>query len=269
MGKPKTFIKEETVRRIGILLGKYSVKQLREGIKTDSIWKYMNEYEKTNVNSLIDLCNEGKTYDEIRFIIQGGNSQMSATNKKNSTNKKADTKKKINTEITEEMDPVEEAMFMVSQQRVVEAGPVDVKIGDEDSEESIPKVEVEVVENMEIQNEAVEEIVDVEYDVVEEEPKLLSDMVKNKKDSSKDEMTDKSEMVSDEDQELSDEVNKNGNEFMRVVNKAFDRIQSKSWNDYFEQAKNEIAQEKKEHEERVKNLQNHIDKTIDGAMKSA
>lgn len=266
MGKSKTFIKEETIRRIIVLLGKYSVKELKRSIKEDSIWKYMNEYEKSHVNSLIDLCNSRKTYDEIRFIIQGGNDQMSATKKNNSIKKKAEAVE------MDEMDPVEEAMFMVSQQRVVEAEPVDVKIGDEDSNESIPKVEAKVVETMNIQNEAVEEIVDVEYEVVDEEPKLLSDMVKNKKESSKAETKDKTEsveMTADEEQDLSDEVNKNGNDFMKIVNKAFDRIQSKTWNDYLEQAKREIAQENQDHKDRVKKLQDHVDKTIEEAMKSA
>ena len=134
-GKVKNYIKEETVKRITNLLNKYSREDLKTTREFQSLTKhYINGYEREHLEQIISLCHEGRTYDEIRFIISKG--EKTTMSKKNS--KKPEN---VNDDIihnNEDMDPVEEeAVFMISQQKVVEIDkPVEVIIGSDNVDES-------------------------------------------------------------------------------------------------------------------------------------
>ena len=172
MAKPKQFIKEETVRRLNALLKKHTAEELKRGaLESDSLWKYLNAYEKLHIDNIIDMCDDGKTFDEIRFIVQGGHTMNT---KKTST--KPDTKKKTakSVDAEEEMDPVaQETIFMISQQRVVETDePVTVILGDED-----------FMVTDEEQNEATDNVADDEP--VDTAPVILSDITNTKKSKKK------------------------------------------------------------------------------------
>ena len=131
MGKPKLFIKEETVKRITNLLKKYSREDLEKSKEFQSLSNhYINGFERTHLDTIVNLCYEGKTYDEIRFIIQGGNTSMSNKTKNTSTDN-----------YDEIMDPVEEAVFMISQQKVVEVEPITIVIGKDNSDNELEQDE--------------------------------------------------------------------------------------------------------------------------------
>jgi len=185
LGKQKAFIKEETIKRLNTLLRKYDRDDLLESREYQSLLTYMNWYEKENAEEIIQLASENKSYDEIRFIIDGGNSIMKNSRRNRERNNKKPTIENQNTQVTEaeELDPVEEAaVFMISQQKVVETDkPVDVIIlGDE-------SFEIKDEEDNKSHNEASNTEVDDEMEE-KNDPIILSDITKNKKkDKHKDE----------------------------------------------------------------------------------
>lgn len=169
MAKPKTYIKEETVKRIKNLLKKYTKEELVRSKEFQSLeTHYVNHFEREHLDTIVNLCYEDKTYDEIRLIIQGGTTTMSKTSKKKPTTQ--------NTQHDENMDPVEEAVFMISQQKVVETEPVKVTINEV---EPVSNEESETVEN---RNEAIsDEVVNADEEMVDDsEPVILGDIIKNR-----------------------------------------------------------------------------------------
>ena len=131
MGKVKNYVKEETVNRINALLKKYKTKEaMKESEEFHNLeTNFINGFERRNMEKIIDLCYNGETYDEIRYIIGGTN--MPETNKKN--------KPIDNVNYDRDMDPVEkESVFLISQQKVVEVDePVQVIIGGVDDQNSV------------------------------------------------------------------------------------------------------------------------------------
>lgn len=184
MGKQKAFIKEETIKRLNTLLRKYDRDDLLESREYQSLLTYMNWYEKENAEEIIQLASENKSYDEIRFIVDGGTSIMKNSRRNRERMNKKPTIENQNKQVTEaeELDPVEEAVFMISQQKVVETDkPVDVIIlGDE-------SFEIKDEEDNKSHNEASNTEVDDEMEE-KNDPIILSDITKNKKkDKHKDE----------------------------------------------------------------------------------
>lgn len=167
MGKPKRTLKQETVMRIRTLLRKYSsVDELLESKEYISLYThYMNAFEKSKADTIIDLCKTEYTFDEIKFIIEGESNSMSNKN----------TKKQP--KVTE--DPVEqETIFMISQQKVIDAGrPVEVTIG----EDNIIDVEGKVVVDDTDKVEPIEDHEDVDLSSEKDEPIILGKVVEDKK----------------------------------------------------------------------------------------
>lgn len=169
MGKPKRTLKQETVMRIRTLLRKYSsVDELLESKEYISLYThYMNAFEKSEADTIIDLCKTEYTFDEIKFIIEGESNSMSNKN----------TKKQP--KVTE--DPVEqETIFMISQQKVIDAGrPVEVTIG----EDNIIDVEGRVVTDN--QETFIEDLIvdqeEAELSSKEDDPIILGKVVEDKK----------------------------------------------------------------------------------------
>jgi len=172
LGKPKNYVKEETVKRIKTLLKKYTREELEESKEFQSLCNhYINSFEREHLDTIVDMCSENLSYDEIRLKINGGNLTMS---KKKPTTK---TPKETN----EAMDPVaEEAVFMISQQRVVETEPVDVIIGDDDSAKKNNEKKSDIEEDSKAT-----ETIDVDFveleDVIDSGTVILSDVVKDSK----------------------------------------------------------------------------------------
>ena len=87
MGKAKAVIKSSTVDRVTKLINKkYSNKEdlLKSEEYHNLYTQFMNWYEKKHTDTIIDMCYNGNTLDEIRFIIEKGNTEMS--NKKQNAN---------------------------------------------------------------------------------------------------------------------------------------------------------------------------------------
>ena len=156
MGKVKNYVKEETVNRINALLKKYKTKEaMKESEEFQNLeTNFINGFERRNMEKIIDLCYNGETYDEIRYIIGGTN--MPETNKKN--------KPIDNVNYDRDMDPVErESVFLISQQRVVEVDePVQVIIGGVDDQNIVAEVDEPVqviIGDVDNQNSVAEEAV--------------------------------------------------------------------------------------------------------------
>lgn len=194
MGKPKNYVKEETVKRLKTLLKKYNS---REELLTSKEFQslcnhYINGFEKEHLDSIISLCEENKSYDEIRFII--GGTTMKANNDKNVT---SSAKKNTKSKATNSADPVEEeAMFIVSQQKVVESEPVQIIIPEYNNEDDDNQADTKdsIMIN---QNDVPEGInVDESDDVDNPEPVILSKLTKNK--NSKSSKQNNNSVVSDD-----------------------------------------------------------------------
>lgn len=181
MGTVKTFVKEATVNRIKVLLKKYkTIEGVKDSKEFQSLYNnFMNGFEKMHVEDILYHCDNDMSYDEIRYLIEG-ESSMSKTNKKNKNvqQPKENTKKKNIEQITERefVDEVEEAMYMVSEQRVREVGPVDVIIGDDETE-------TQNIDKNKNRNDA-DNAVDVDFTEVSaseenETPVLLKNIVEN------------------------------------------------------------------------------------------
>lgn len=174
MGRSKKTLKQETVMRIRTLLRKYpSQDEMLKSKEYNSLYThYMNAFEKSEADKIIDLCKTEYTFDEIKFVIEGDLNMATAKNKT--------TKKKpvVNN------DPVEqETIFLVSEQRVVDAGePVTVTIGDDENT-------VLVEETADVNEVSTEEKLIIDQDNSEQEedkePIILEKVIEDKKNHNK------------------------------------------------------------------------------------
>ena len=138
----KNKIKKSTVDQIQKLIQEHGVSGMMDTTeyKNMSERNYLNKLEKENLKTIIALVNDGKSYDEIRFIVEGGEHYRI------------------------ESDPVEQATvdFMVSQSKFVEAEPPVIIIegydDTEDKSEEVTRVEANEAEANDntVQNESVE-----------------------------------------------------------------------------------------------------------------
>ena len=91
-------IKRPTVEQLEKLIQEHGVSGMMDTTEYQNMRdrNYLNKLEKENLRTIIALINDGKSYDEIRFIIEGG-------------------------EPVREEDPVEKATedFMISMAKVV------------------------------------------------------------------------------------------------------------------------------------------------------
>lgn len=139
MAKIKT-LKKETVKRIEELLKKhdFNIEDMIASEKYRSLYKnYMNSVEKDNIDLIINSICKGFSFDEIGLLIKNLETPETFKPDKSvkSNSKKATDKKSVIEEETEKI-------FMISQQKVVETGPVDVIIE--------PVTDVETIDAMEL-----------------------------------------------------------------------------------------------------------------------
>ena len=91
-------IKRPTVEQLEKLIQEHGVSGMMDTTEYQNMRdrNYLNKLEKENLRTIVALINDGKSYDEIRFIIEGG-------------------------EPIREEDPVEKATedFMISMAKVV------------------------------------------------------------------------------------------------------------------------------------------------------
>ena len=127
-------IKRSTVEQLEKLIQEHGVSGMMDTTEYQNMCarNYLNKLEKENLKTIIALINDGKSYDEIRFIVEGG---------------------EYIEKQGESSDPVDEATreFMISMATVVESEPVEVVIAGvddvkEDEPEEVERVEVEKTE---------------------------------------------------------------------------------------------------------------------------
>lgn len=152
----RNIVKKSTVDQIERLIKEHGVVGMMDTDEYNNMItrNFLNKLEKDNMRTIIAMVNDGKSYDEIRFVVEGG---------EHSQNKS---------------DPVEEATkdFMISMSAVVLSEPPEIIIGGVDDVEEKPE-EVECVkpEKVEANDNTVQE--DTEIDNVV----LLKDIVNEKK----------------------------------------------------------------------------------------
>ena len=129
MAKSKKELKPETIKRLTDIINKHGLSDADTLYRSEaysSLYNYMNKFEKANVDFIVDKVIEGFEFDEIRIMLKDNenNEEEKDMNTKNETNVVEETKKSL-------MEEATDAIFMISEQKVVEAeAPVNVTIGD-------------------------------------------------------------------------------------------------------------------------------------------
>jgi len=126
----RNIVKKSTVDQIERLIKEHGVVGMMDTDEYNNMItrNFLNKLEKDNMRTIIAMVNDGKSYDEIRFVVEGG---------EHSQNKS---------------DPVEEATkdFMISMSAVVLSEPPEIIIGGvddvEEEPEEVERVEAEVAE---------------------------------------------------------------------------------------------------------------------------
>ena len=126
----QTKVKKSTVEQLRKLIQEHGVSGMMDTTEYKNMKErnYLNKLEKENLKTIIALINDGKSYDEIRFIVEGA---------------RYSGKHSVN------VDPVADATseFMISMAAVVDStDPVDITIAGVDNDEDDNSEEVERVE---------------------------------------------------------------------------------------------------------------------------
>lgn len=130
----KNVVKHETVKRISDML-KENRGDIDKMLKSEKWYNmethFLRSFERDNLDQIIDLVSEGKTVDEINFILKGDISTMSKKEKKEMT---------VDEMILEDAPQEVKDEFLLNK-NLIETEPVDVEVGkDEDNKETVAEM---------------------------------------------------------------------------------------------------------------------------------
>ena len=130
----KNVVKHETVKRISDML-KENRGDIDKMLKSEKWYNmethFLRSFERDNLDQIIDLVSEGKTVDEINFILKGDIGNMSKKEKKEMT---------VDEMILEDAPQEVKDEFLLNK-NLIESEPVDVEVGeDEDTKETVTEM---------------------------------------------------------------------------------------------------------------------------------